>query len=303
MRIPLTCESSEISSETSEILVLDNVLEQFHEEAEWGECETGRYRCRYFTWGQGPPLVFIHGLADDATSFVLPMSRLSRDFRCIGYNLPTGDGDGANLFRYHHDDLAADLIALLDHLKLDRAYVFGSSFGSTIALKAMHDKPERIPRAILQGGFAYRALSMAEHALVSLGRFLPLSMYWFPFRKTTLRQQYSATFLQREPAIWNYFVERCSAPTMSVLAQRGWMLTRLDLRPLLADIRQPILIICGDRDGLVDHGCEVDLLQGLPRVTRVELEECGHFPYFTHPELLAELMLRFLTPLPCHQHH
>src|SRR5579864_1981936 len=98
---------------------LKDILERFEREASWGECATGRYRCRYFVWGSGPPLVFVHGLCDEADSFVLPIAPLSREFRCIAYDLPLGNGDGANLRGYRHGHLVADLYALLDHLKLD----------------------------------------------------------------------------------------------------------------------------------------------------------------------------------------
>ena len=141
---------------------LANILHRFETEAEHGVCDTGRYRCRYAVWGQGPPLLFIHGLSDRARSFALVYASLSRHFRCIAYDLPTGKGDGARLHRYTHADLAADVFALLDHLNLPRSYVLGSSFGATIALAALHACPERLPRAVLQGGFAHRPLAAAE---------------------------------------------------------------------------------------------------------------------------------------------
>jgi hypothetical protein len=40
-------------------------------------------------------------------------------------------------------------------------------------------------------------------------------------------------------------------------------------------------------------------MSGLPDATRAEISGCGHLPVFTHPEVLAELVHRFLTPLPC----
>ena len=54
-----------------------------------------RYRCSDLTWGRGPALVFIPGLCDDQLSFVLPIARLKDHFRCVAYNLPSGQGDGA----------------------------------------------------------------------------------------------------------------------------------------------------------------------------------------------------------------
>src|SRR5262245_43219860 len=153
------------SGEPPPPLPLRNALERFEREATRGICDTGRYRCRYYAWGEGPPLVFVPGLSDDALSFVLPIALLSRHFRCVAYDLPAGGADGARLDRYRHRDLVADLFALMDHVGARRGYLFGSSFGSTVALAALHAAPERLPRGILQGGFAHRPLAWAEVAL------------------------------------------------------------------------------------------------------------------------------------------
>jgi len=74
------------------------------------------------------------------------------------------------------------------------------------------------------------------------------------------------------------------------------LLHRIDVRPLLGEIRQPVLLVCGDRDPLVGRACEEVLLRGLPSAGRVELSRCGHFPYLTHPDLLAAVVGDFLTP-------
>ena len=42
---------------------LDDALAAFAQEARTGVCQTRHYRCPYYEWGQGPPLVFIPGLA------------------------------------------------------------------------------------------------------------------------------------------------------------------------------------------------------------------------------------------------
>jgi len=272
------------------------VLDNYFREAERGECDTGRYRCRFYAWGQGPALVFVPGLCDDGLSFVLPISRLKTHFRCIAYDLPGGKDDGANLGRYRHADYVADLLALLDHLQLRKAYLFGSSFGSTVTLGAMALKPDRFPRGILQGGFARRSLAPAEEMLASWGRYWPGSMAQIPLRNLVLKHSHDSSFLGREPDFWNFYMLRSGSPPMAAVAQRAMILHRLDMRPLLPHIHQPILMICGDHDPLVGKECEKALLSGLPMVTRAELENCGHLPQYSHPEVLAEIMLRFLTP-------
>ena len=109
-------------------------LKHWRAEARCGEFLTPRYRCRYFVWGNGPPLVFIHGLCDRAVSFVPMMHALRDRFQCVGYELPDGVDDGARIERIRFDNLVADLFALLDQLRIRQAYTFRSSFGSTIAL-------------------------------------------------------------------------------------------------------------------------------------------------------------------------
>jgi pimeloyl-ACP methyl ester carboxylesterase len=270
-------------------------LRRFEKEAVHGVCPTGRYRCPYFIWGSGPPVAFIHGLGDLACSYVPVISALASDFRCIAYEQPTGRGDGALLRRYTHADLVQDLFTLLDHLGLKQSYLFGSSFGSTIALAAMQARPERIPRAILSGGFAQRMLSPAERLLARVSRFLPGSMRTVPFRKLLIQQCLGPRGIGR-PDLFEFMLRNTGAPPIRAIAQRALLLRRLDLRSLLSDIRQPVLLACGEYDAVVDRDCEQVLLQGLPHCARAEIQDCGHLAHYTHPEAVAELVRRFLTP-------
>jgi pimeloyl-ACP methyl ester carboxylesterase len=276
-------------------LRLEEVQQRFRAEAVLGSFDTGRYRCRYFSWGSGPPLVFIHGLGDDALSFIMPIARLSEHFRCISYDQPTGGADGAHLGRYHHADLVKDLLALVDHLGLPTAHLLGSSFGSTIALAAMHGAPGRFPRGILHSGFARRPLFPAEEMLASWARYWPWNMESLPLRLTLLTHTHYAPFKGRQPELWQYFVKRDGAIPMEAVARRALILNHVDLRPILPRIRQSVLLVCGDQDPLVGKNCEQELLRGLPSISRAEIAGCGHMAQFTHPEALAEATRRFLS--------
>jgi pimeloyl-ACP methyl ester carboxylesterase len=279
-------------------LSLKEALGRFDREAVRGVCDTGRYRCSHYTWGQGPPLLLIPGLSDDALSFVMVSALLAGQFRCIAYNPPAAGADGARLGRYRHADLVEDAFALLDHLGVRQSYVFGSSFGSTVALAALAREPERLPRGILQGGFARRRLAPVEVLLASFARYWPGRQGGMPLRRAVLHRVHHGPFAGREPDAWEYFLERWGQPSLSATGHRARMLHRLDLRPILPRVRQPVLLVCGDRDPLVGRACEEELLRGLPRAVRVELSDCGHNPLFSHPEALAEVIRRFLTPPP-----
>jgi pimeloyl-ACP methyl ester carboxylesterase len=269
---------------------------RFEREAVHGICETGRYRLPYYTWGQGPPLLFVHGVGDSCRSFIQPISRLSAHFRCIAYELPSGHRDRARVRRYAHDDLVADVWALLDHLELRQSYILGSSFGSTIVLKAMHARPERLPRGILQGGLAYRPLRRAERFLAYLGRFLPGEMARLPLREKVLLKAAGGGFKEMFPDVWNHYLHCSGRARLAAFASQAYMLRDLDLRPILPGVRQPVLLICGDQDRVVPRPFAEVLLQGLPNAGRVVIEGCGHVPSYTHPEVLAEVIRQFLTP-------
>jgi pimeloyl-ACP methyl ester carboxylesterase len=250
----------------------------------------------YYTWGSGPPLLFIHGMADGSRSFLQPVARLASHFRCIAYDLPAGRGDGARLRRYRHDDLVEDVWALLEHLGVRRSYVLASSFGCTIALKALRGRPERLPRAVLQGGLAHRPLTRAEHLLARVACFVPGSMARVPLYQTLTRALHREAFAGRPPAVWDYFLECLGGAAVAAVAHRALLLRRLDVRPLLPEVRQPVLLVWGGRDHVVPPASADVLLRGLPNAGCVIIEDCGHVPSYTHPEVFAEVVRQFLTP-------
>jgi pimeloyl-ACP methyl ester carboxylesterase len=275
---------------------LDDALYRFEREAVRSVCDTGRYRMPYYTWGDGPPLVFIHGAMDSCRAWIMAASRLSSQFRCIAYDMPNGRDDGARLGRYTHDDLVGDLWTLLDHLNLARSYIFGSSFGSTVALRAMRERPERLPRAVLQGGLALRPLRRLERFLARVGRFLPGTTGRLPLRKKVTFKVNGPAFQDKPERLYRYFVETTGQTPVKAFAHQVLLLDRVDLRPMLPEVRQPVLLLCGDLDVVVREVHAEILLNGLPNARRVVVEGCGHVPGYSHPEVLAEVVRQFLTP-------
>ena len=227
------------------------------------------------------------------------MAPLVRQFRCIAYDLPTGKGDGARLDRITHNDLAADALALLDHLGERQGSMVGFSFGSTIALAALHASPERWTRAILPSGFAHRRLAPAEILVARLARHWQAPMRVLPFGEVVLRRNHFAIFASRPPEVWRFFLERYGSTPIAAVAHRACLIHPLDLRPILPAIQQPILLVTGDADPIVHAASAEELRKGLPNAMHVELQDCGHHALFTHPAELAELIRQFLSPPEC----
>lgn len=278
---------------------LAQIMQRFDREATRGLCDTGRYRCSYCIWGEGPPLLIVPGLALAARSFALLCAHLAEHFRCVVYDLPAGGRDGALLSRYTHADMVADSFALLDHLHVQRGYVLGFSLGSTIALAALRDRPERLPRGITVGGFACRKPAPAEVLLARLLSHCRMPMREVPWHDALLRRSHYAPFAARESDLWPFFLECCGRVPVAAVAQRALLLRGLDLTADLPAIRQPILVVSGDEDPLVGSSCAASLAKGLPSAMHVELAGCGHYAPLTHPAELAELVRQFLSPPRC----
>src|SRR5215218_3431663 len=104
----------------------------------------------YEEQGSGPPLLLIAGIpavAGDWRPVVERMAAAGR--RAIAYD---NRGSGASTVTpgpYTTAGLAADAVALLDVLGIDRADVFGTSLGGMIAQELAIGWPERVDRLVL----------------------------------------------------------------------------------------------------------------------------------------------------------
>jgi pimeloyl-ACP methyl ester carboxylesterase len=287
-----------IRVETPPAVPLSAALAAWDREATRGVLDTGRYRMPFFAWGSGPPVVFVHGLADRGKAFITVMAALRREVTCIGYDLPAGGEDAARLGAYRHAHLVNDLFALLDHLDFRQAHLYGSSFGSTIVLSALHARPNRTLRGIIQGGFAHRELSYRERILCQFGRYWKGPLRTMPLRGL-LNHPSDLRVFRSSPEGYQFHRENSADLPKAALARRGLMILDVDLRSKLPAIRQPVLMICGDCDKIVSPVCERPLMDGLPNVARVELPDCGHYPHYTHAPLVAEVVRQFLAAPAC----
>lgn len=267
----------------------------FRRGARTGAFHSSRYRLRYSVWGDGPPLVFVHGMAGAADQFVMLRHKLADRFTTVAYELPDGLTDGSALGRYRLPDYVDDLLALLDDLGQRRAFVLGSSFGSTITLTALAAHPDRFTAAVLQGGFARRPLAWPERRAAQLGRFLPGWFGDWPAIYRAISEGGNPGFHQAvPPAVWEFFLHSGGQTTCRAAALRGLLLGDTDLRPLLPSIRTPLLQIGGDRDELVPRWCEEEVTAGVSGARRVEFAGCGHYPQFSHPGPMADAVAGFL---------
>jgi pimeloyl-ACP methyl ester carboxylesterase len=253
----------------------------------------------YRILGDGPPLIWLPGIASTYRVYSMVLNRLAQRFQTIQFEYP-GDrgGDGARLGRIRHDDLVEDVFGLIDHLRLGRIFLAGISFGSTVALKALIREPRRFPRAVVQGAFARRRFTHFERLALFLGRRIPGTSTRLPFREAVLRYNSLMDFPRIIEDRWPFYLEENGRTPIKALAHRTSLVAQLDLRPVLADLRSDLLLIQGREDRIVPHRYFEELKALLPRSESMVLPTVGHIPHLTHAEMMAQAMGDWL--LPCH---
>jgi pimeloyl-ACP methyl ester carboxylesterase len=130
---------------------------------------SGGVSLAYSDIGTGFPIVLVHGFASNRqTNWIGPgwFDALAADGRRVialdvrGHGASSKPRDPA---AYEEATLAADVLALLDHLRVPEADYMGYSMGGFIGVSALAQSPQRFRRAILAGvGLNYLAMSLVD---------------------------------------------------------------------------------------------------------------------------------------------
>lgn len=179
----------------------------------------------YEVHGQGKPLVLILGLSSDISDYGFIINFLSKSYKVIvSDNRGAGRSDKPRT-KYSMDQMADDIIGLLDYLKINQVYVLGTSMGGRIALSLALNHKTRVKKLILVCTFAARGhrvkLSWPTRLIYPF-RYLP------PFRGKYPQPRYA------------YILQRQATFDFNVVSRLG-------------EIKQPTLILHGKKDKTVDY--------------------------------------------------
>ena len=117
----------------------------------------GAVEIAYLDEGEGEPILLVHGFASTKNvNWVYPtwVSELKKNGRRVIAFDNRGHGDSGKLYDaadYEIGIMAADIVALMDHLNIERADVMGYSLGSRMTAELARREPQRLRSAILGG--------------------------------------------------------------------------------------------------------------------------------------------------------
>lgn len=255
--------------------------------------QIGAHSIAYRERGTGPPVLFLHGWPVDSREFDRQLDGLSDAYRVIAWDAPgagrsTDPSDGASL-----DDWADWLAEFVDSLGLSSIHVAGLSWGGGLALAFTRRHPRLVRSLVLMSAYAGWGGSLPRH---EVRRRLELSMAntsrppedWVPETLETLLPPGSAQHLVDE--LTTMLAASHPAATRVALAA----FAAADLRPALAEIEVPTLMIYGELDVRSPREVREPIHEGIPGSKLVVIPDVGHMVDMQAPDRCNDEIRSFL---------
>ena len=218
------------------------------------------------------------------------LAALSVAFHVIAYDHRGHGGSPAPAGPYVIDDLAGDVVALLDSYQVERAHLVGLSLGAMVVARIAGREPHRVDRLVL--------LCTTAH--------YPDPRSWTE-RAATVRAGGTQAVADAALERWltagyrhDHLDETATVRQMIVSIDReGYAgccgaIAGMDLRPDLPRIQAPTLVLAGEQDPAAPPEQMRELAAAIPG-SRFEIVPGAHVPSIEHPDIVTSLLLEHLT--------
>ena len=250
----------------------------------------------YETHGDGYPVFLIPGLGGAAASWRPQVEPFAQHFRVILHDhRGTGQSERSRI-TYSVDQMAADVVHLMDALEIPQAHLVGISTGGAIAQTLAIDHRDRVGRLALVSTwpkadpFFRYTLGMRKHILEQLGpaehlRTTPFFLYpdWW------INENWEALEASMEAGLADF-------PGVEIMASRIIdAILAFDRASELGGIQLRTLVLTARNDILTPPYFAEDLARRIPGARLEIIERGAHVCNQTVPEAFNDIVLPFLT--------
>jgi len=241
--------------------------------------------------GNDLPLTLLHGYPLDHTIWLDVAARLESEARVIMPDLRGQGRSPAPGGTYSMNELAGDVLHLLDSLDVDKTIIAGHSMGGYVALAMAKLHPERLSGLVLVASHAYadppekkqaRLESIEQIKAHGLGNILA-SM---PGKLT-----YNEAVADKCRAIISGASPQGIIGTLAGLAERE------DALDVFSSLEIPAMIICGVDDQINPVSLNREMAARMKNPWLVEVNAAGHMPMLEQPEQVAEALKKFIRSI------
>lgn len=202
---------------------------------------------------------------------------------------------------WHLDQWADDIAVFCQQLGIQKPHVFGQSFGGMVAMHFAARHPERLAKLILSSTAARFLLEDTVAYATKLGG---------PDAGRVARDFFSNPSLEGYARYSDVCLPLYNQKPAADAAYRNWAIQRpevtvhffknemmdMDLRPALAGITCPTLVLGGGEDPVTPVQCSKDIAASIGGNARLEIfVGCGHGVHRDEPDRAEETLRSFLT--------
>lgn len=242
------------------------------------------------TGGGGPAVILSHGFLMDHSMFDAQVAALRGTHRVVTWD-ERGFGGTRATGEFTYWDSANDVLALMDHLGIEKAVVGGMSQGGFLSLRVALTAPERVRALILIDTQA------GTEAPETVEPYNQLHSAWVAHGAAAVQDVIAGIILG--PGEWGeWFAKWAAMEPDQFTAAFNCLMHRDDITGRLGEITCPALIIHGTADVAIPmEKAEVlrDRLAG--PTTLVPIDGGPHAANMTHPAPVNEAIARFLSAL------
>ena len=198
--------------------------------------------------GQGPPLLLLHGVGLNRTTWRAQAVRLSRHFTVVTYD-HLGHGRSRHIEPDTTlDDFVDQLVRVMDLLQINKGHVVGFSFGGLVAQRFAVKHPERLNKLVLMSTVYNRTpeeLAGVSGRLAKAQEEGPKSIV-----EAAIKRWFSPAFIAGQPEVIGEIERglRSNDATSFLTAYSLFCSVDGDLRGTLKDVQAPTLAITGELD-------------------------------------------------------
>ena len=238
--------------------------------------------------GQGIPLVCLHAFPLDHTVWNTVADILRSLVMVI---LPDLRGHGASPSpsgKYSMREMGEDVIAVLDSLKIEEAFIAGQSLGGYVALAIAKYYPEKLSGLALVASHAF-----ADSPEKKKSRLEDIRKVRVNGPKKVLAGMPKK--LSKHPEIQKYCQEKIDhMDNNGVKGVLAGMAEREESVNLLQSWNKPVGIIAGKDDQYISIETNRQMAEMIKPSVYFELENCGHMPMMENPEKVAQALISLL---------
>ncbi len=249
--------------------------------------EVGPYRVHYYEGGDGPPLVFVHGLGAESLNWVPAMLTFRKQYHVYAIDL-LGHGETQKPdIAYSIEQQSEMLHQFLVDRKAVPADVVGVSMGGWVTLKLALEHPDAVNRVVIAD-----AAGLKFQTSLTAKSFLPATHEEFRAFMTMLtpRVQDAPYPLRRD--------------FLNQVAEHAWIIHRIFdsfltyqdvLDGKLQDIKAPVLIVWGKEEKLIPLSVGEKMQQQIPNSSLVLCADSGHLAIYECWNQLTPDVAKFLS--------